>query len=133
MPGKSLFSASVFRFYVVRPVPDGSEGDGVKQLWMAVLQRALQDYFLYQEQIEKETNPEILNRLKKQFKTLLAWLHNPDDSDITSFAGICNALDLDPETLIENIEKLTVADLQKLRRSGGNKCTPTELTEFSLL
>jgi len=101
---EQLLPENVFRYYIRRDL-DLEQGPKIRRLWLAVLQRALQDYVF----IEAGTDEE---------EELLAWFYSPDSEDLGSFRSICRILDVDGDRLLEQLPKISEEGLRGLRKSG---------------
>jgi len=99
-----LIPASVFRFYKFRGL--GTEhGPQVRRLWLAVLQRALQDYV----QAAQDGVPD---------EELLEWFSDPSADCLGSYRSICKILDVDGDRLLERLPEISEEGLRGLRKSG---------------
>ena len=99
-----LIPANVFRFYVCRDL-DPDHGFKVRRLWLAVLQRALQDYV--QAQHAGTPNEE-----------LVAWFSSPEEGKLGSYRSICSILDIDGDRLLKQLPEISEEGLRGLRKSG---------------
>lgn len=99
-----LLPETVFRYYVRRDL-DLEHGPKVRRLWLAVLQRALQDYVTAaQEGVVDEE--------------LHAWFNAADAESIGSYRSICEILDIDGDRLLEHLPNISDEGLRGLRKSG---------------
>jgi len=98
-----LLPESVFRFYIRRDL-DLEQGPKVRRLWLAVLQRALQDYVTVMQDgaVDEELD---------------VWFNDPSDA-FGSYRSICHILDIDGDRLLEHLPNISDEGLRGLRKSG---------------
>lgn len=88
--------------------------NGCRALLLEIVRRAASDWILYRT-VRKADN-------KKLAEDAFVWLFEEDEEHylylqreaherITSFVGICEALDIDPDKMREHIKKLTAKDI----------------------
>ena len=99
-----LFPSNVYRFYEHLSV-DYDSGPRVRRLWLAVLQRALQDYVQAKQRGEVD-------------EEVLAWFSEGDSEELGSYSSICKLLDIDADRLLGRLEDISEEGLRGLRKSG---------------
>lgn len=107
---ESLFAARTFRFYTIRPVRHPDLSARVRHLWLAVLQRALQDFALYRD----AEDPEGLAELAE----VRSWLYSISDEYAGSFRSVCEILDIDARKVLFHLDNISEEGLRGLRKSG---------------
>ena len=105
-----LFQPKTFRYYKVRPVRHPEISARVRRLWLAVLQRSLQDYALYCD----ATDPEGLQELAE----VRSWLYSDGEDYVGSFRSICGILDIDAARVLRHLDNVSEEGLRGLRKSG---------------
>jgi len=108
---------------------------GVRTLWIEVIRRAAFDWVLYRNS----------NRMSKRklAQDAFIWLFVEDSNHpnwqlriendgcpITSFIGICDALDLDPEMIREGIRRLTPTRIKALGKLPMRRPKPNTNSDF---
>jgi len=107
----TLFPGQVFRFYSTRSLFDTTDStEKTTKLWLAVLQRALQDYALLQGSDDPSS--------KKDMQVLLEWFNSDDEDAITSFRSICFLLGIEGNKIVDRLDLIGEANLRGLRKIG---------------
>jgi len=78
-------------------------------LWLAVLQRALQDYIEFCD----STQPDEV----EEFAEVHAWLHAPEEDYLGSFRSVCDLLDIDARKVLHHLDNMDEEGLRDLRKS----------------
>jgi len=106
----ALFQPQTFRFYKIRPVRHPEISSRVRRLWLAMLQRSLQDYALYCD----ATDPEGAS----EFAEVRDWLYSEDENYVGSFRSVCGILDIDANKVLHHLGSISEEGLRGLRKSG---------------
>lgn len=96
------------------------EMNGCKALLLEIIRRAAYDWVLYRtsERMQnKKLADDAYNWLFKEGPGHQSWVERSlNKKDITSFMAICEALDLDPETVRNHVRRLTVKNVMSVGR-----------------
>lgn len=96
------------------------ESEGAQALLLEIIRRAAQDWVLYRDSSRAEH--------KQLAEEAYTWLFVEDEShpnwvlrvvcgtELTSFLGICNALDLNPHRVRKHVQNLTIEKMKALGR-----------------
>ena len=103
---RELFPAAVYRFYTLRSIQDEESCARVRRLWLAVLQRGLQDFAA-----AEDTEP-------GEQESAREWLFSEDETSLGSFRSICPSLDINSDHILAHLEKIDEDGLRSLRKSG---------------
>ena len=107
----TIFPQAIFRFYSIRSLLDTFDAtEKSTKLWLAVLQRALQDYAL----MDGSDDPAD----QKEMENLMGWFMADEEDHITSFRSICGLLGIDGNHIINKLDRMCDANLRGLRKIG---------------